>query len=72
MRKEYIAWFSQGKHGESTMPIQELVRCKECRHYKPFDKNKPYSCSVGMDEVTGDDYCPRGARMDEETGNDSD
>ena len=43
----------------------DLIRCRDCVHYKPFDKNKPYSCSVGMDEITGDDYCSRGAKMDE-------
>lgn len=31
--KEYIAEFSQGKHGENTKPKQEMIRCKDCKHY---------------------------------------
>lgn len=34
MRREYIAWFdmpNSGKlHGQSVMPKQELIRCKDC------------------------------------------
>ena len=48
-----------------TVEAVPVVRCRECVNYKPLDKNRPYSCSVGMDEVTGDDYCSRGAKMDE-------
>jgi len=66
MRKEYIAWFSQGKHGESTKPIQELVRCKDCKWYQKtytWNGNEHMVCvelsGVGRSE---NDYCSRGER----------
>lgn len=41
MRREYIAWFdmpNSGKlHGQSVMPKQELIRCKDCKHYYEKD-----------------------------------
>lgn len=33
-RREYIADFTQGKHGENVMPKQELIRCKNCRFFR--------------------------------------
>ena len=62
MRKEYIAWFSQGKHGESTMPQQELVRCRDCIYKQGRE------CTRFADiPVYDDDYCSKGAKMDEVT-----
>ena len=66
--KEYICEFDGEEYVLSPDSERiELVRCRDCVHYKPLDKNRPYSCSVGMDEVTGDDYCSRGAKMEEVT-----
>ena len=40
----------------------ELVRCKDCRWYKPKYKDKEYDCPQGLYAVYADDYCSHGER----------
>ena len=61
MRKEYIAWFSQGKHGESTMPMQELVRCRDCRYFgNKVRIHDTYVCNKLGVYMPMDGYCSEG------------
>ena len=61
MRKEYIAWFSQGKHGESTMPIQELVRCRDCKYFgNKVRIHDTYVCNKLGVYMPMDGYCSEG------------
>ena len=43
-RKEYIAWFdmpTNGKlHGQSVMPGQGLIRCKDCKHLRIVNRQE--------------------------------
>lgn len=54
MRREYIAWFdmpNSGKlHGQSVMPKQELIRCKDCIFWEhAFDNwGKCYGIMAGL------------------------
>ena len=67
MRREYIAWFdmpNSGKlHGQSVMPKQELIRCKDC---KWWDGGKQ-ECIEWYDSpyVPAYGYCFRAERKEE-------
>ena len=43
----------------------EVVRCKDCKHYKPFDKSKKFDCPQGLYAVFENDYCSHGERSEE-------
>lgn len=45
----------------------EVVRCKDCKHYKPFDKSKKFDCTQGLYAVFENDYCSHGERSEEWT-----
>ena len=51
--------------------VADLVRCKECKHYKPKQKGKPWSasrlyCTKGTNKTTDpNDYCSYGEREGE-------
>ena len=75
MRREYIAWFdmpTNGKlHGQSVMPGQELIRCKDCKYYRDGDcwhewdnDGRIYYQSI-INEPNPDDYCSRAERREE-------
>ena len=64
--KEYIAWFSQGRHGESTMPMQELVRCKDCIRWRQSKSNTAAKvCDWDWYEKTESDYCSWAKRRED-------
>ena len=44
---------------------EEIVRCKDCKHYKPFDKSKKFDCPQGLYAVFENDYCSYGERSEE-------
>ena len=63
MRIEAIAWFdmpNNGKwHGQSVMPQQELIRCKDCIYKQGRE------CTRFADiPVYDEDYCSKGERND--------
>ena len=71
MRREYIAWFdmpnSDKLHGQSVMPKQELIRCKDCAYYRPYSGgNGRYDCDnmYGMADVYEDGFCSRAERKE--------
>lgn len=47
------------------LPIVEVVWCKDCKHYKPFDKSKKFDCPQGLYAVFENDYCSHGERNEE-------
>ena len=72
MRKEYIAEFSQGKHGESTKPKEELIRCRDCQHlqivatleHSEEDVTNYYGCSYWHRPTDEDGYCHKAKRKE--------
>lgn len=45
-----------------TIDAVEVVRCRECKFYQPYDYHRKYDCSRGLLGVMGDDYCSHGER----------
>ena len=43
----------------------EIIRCKDCRFYNPYDITKVYDCERGLLGVLQDDYCSFGERKSE-------
>ena len=43
----------------------EIVRCKECKWYPPYDRSRPYDCPKGLYKVSADDFCSYGEREGE-------
>ncbi len=50
---------------DSEQSTIDLVRCRKCRFYQPFDYHRKYDCSRGLLGVTGDDFCSYGERRTE-------
>lgn len=45
---------------------EEIVRCKDCRHYKPGEEQPPVDwCCYFHDEVTPLGFCAWGERSEE-------
>ena len=44
--------------------VVEVVRCKDCRFYNPYDATKAYDCEKGLLGVMQDDYCSCGERAE--------
>ena len=44
--------------------VVEVVRCKDCMYYNPYDTTKAYDCERGLLGVMQDDYCSYGERAD--------
>ena len=65
MVKEFIYTMQERGDTFSIQPFRELVRCKDCKHYKPYDINRPFPCSVGLMECMSDDYCSYGERRED-------
>lgn len=59
--------FKYKKEGGSVRvhEVKRLVRCKDCKHYKPFDKSKKFDCPQGLYAVFESDYCSHGERSEE-------
>ena len=59
-RKEYIAWFDMPKsgklHGQSVLPKQELIRCKDCKHWQ-CDDSESYCDELGIFGTDMNSYC---------------
>lgn len=53
-----------GERGIETLQADtvKVVRCKDCKHYKPFDKRKKFDCPQGLYAVFENDYCSHGER----------
>lgn len=53
-----------------TADVVEVVRCKDCEHYKPQPKYKngetKYCCRSAYVRVNADDYCSYGKRKEDE------
>jgi hypothetical protein len=62
----YCAWIKDGI--KNAVPV---VRCKDCRHYKPQKKSAhwnstvPYCCRCTVVKVTPDDFCSYGEKRNE-------
>ena len=65
MIREYIYFMDDNPNGTSGMTEEEVVRCKDCKHYKPFDKSKKFDCPQGLYAVFENDYCSHGERREE-------
>ena len=67
MRIEAIAWFDmpdKGKwHGQSVMPQQELIRCRDCKWWKA-EKQECYEW-YDSPYAPADGYCFRAERKEE-------
>ena len=71
MRREYIAWFdmpNNGKlHGQSVMPQQELIRCKDCKHFTGkwciLNSRKEFDPEDRL--VNGEGFCAWAERKEE-------
>ena len=67
-RKEYIAWFdmpTNGKlHGQSVMPKQELIRCKDSKHWA-CDDSESYCDELGIFNTDMNSYCSYAKRKEE-------
>lgn len=76
--KEYIAWFDMPKsgklHGQSVLPKQELIRCKNCEWYEIVHlkkdgtddrRYKPTWCSMWRAVMSEEDFCSMGERKEE-------
>lgn len=46
--------------------MQEVVRCKDCKHYEHFTGYNKYFCNEYGGYVTENDFCSYGERKDEE------
>lgn len=44
---------------------QEVVRCKDCKHYDALDATRASECPVGLLDCMPNDFCARGKRKDE-------
>ena len=54
----------------SPMEAQEVVRCKDCKHYKPmkpypsYNGQTNYCCRSASVRVVDNDFCSKGERKD--------
>ena len=67
MRREYIAWFdmpNSGKlHGQSVMPKQELIRCKDCKYWDG-DDDDTFCSELGIFGTDPNSYCSYAKRKE--------
>ncbi len=72
--KEQAYWFGVLIDMQPTADVVEVVRCKDCKHYKAFDritygKNTAKACCRGAKrKVNENDYCSYGERREENEG----
>lgn len=69
-------YIQQGLFRTQAADVVEVVRCKDCKHYKPQNKSKrwhgtkKYCCRVSVIKVSDNDFCSFGAKMDGKGEND--
>ena len=53
-----------------TADVVEVVRCKDCKHWKRMNGDKRLQCfhGHGLIRTTENDYCSRGERREENEG----
>lgn len=52
------------KYVVPTVDAVEVVRCRDCKHYKPDEYEFGCGCDGGLPYVKADDYCSYGERRD--------
>lgn len=62
---KWLSCEDRPKHEALQSDTVEVVRCKDCKHYKPFDKSKKFDCPQGLYAVFENDYCSHGERSEE-------
>ena len=56
--EEVASWI-----GNDVDSMKRLVRCRDCRHFKPGEEEPPVDwCDLFHDEVTPCDFCKWGER----------
>ena len=67
-RDQYNKGYADGKRDA----MAELVRCKDCKHYKPmkpypsYNGHTNYCCRCASTRVADDDFCSYGERREGE------
>ena len=70
MIREYIYFVDDNPNGTSGMTEEEIIRCKECKHYQ-FADNRAFGMPVKMckwfkfEDVDDDDFCSRAERKEQ-------
>ena len=44
----------------------EIIRCRDCKHYDPYDSGKAFYCFKGIDGCYPDDFCSHAERRTDE------
>ena len=44
----------------------EIIRCRDCKHYDPYDSGKAFCCLEGIDGCYPDDFCSHAERRTDE------
>ena len=44
----------------------DIIRCRDCKHYDPYDSGKAFYCFEGIDECYPDDFCSHAERRTDE------
>lgn len=44
----------------------EIIRCRDCKHYDPYDSRKAFCCLEGIDGCYPDDFCSYAERRTDE------
>ena len=65
MKREYIADFTQGNHGENVMPKQELIRCEDCKYYFRDGHVRCWNIRGMHYPVEPYEFCSRAERKEE-------
>ena len=45
--------------------VVEVVRCKDCKHYDPYDQTERFYCYDGIEGCLPNDFCSYGERREE-------
>lgn len=61
-RVDYGAGCGIAKEIVDQSPSIDIVRCRECKFYQPYDYHRKYDCNWGLVGVMGDDFCSYGER----------
>ena len=59
---EYIYEINYANGIRSFGQKEEIIRCKNCKHYNPADRRRPYDCEMGLLACFEDSFCSRGER----------
>lgn len=44
----------------------EIIRCKDCKHYDPYDQTERFYCYDGIEGCLPNDFCSYGERREDE------